>query len=266
MAPKRPQPEETAPDLSAEKAYAILSVQLEKLRVLKNQNYQHAKPEEEEWFQFTHKLIQRAFGSNSPNARNFGSARSAGEHRMVLTGWGGRPGIDDAQNQSNFVARTSAYENALKSSLAELKLDLPESEIKGLYAPGEEYEFYKGIKTILSLAAQELFVVDPYLNNEIFETYADSIPRIVKFRLLGTNIPSDVVTLGKKYSGGGNFQLRSTNAIHDRVIFVDQRAWVCGQSLKDAAKKKPTYIVEIEDAGLMRPVYENIWNRASVIV
>jgi hypothetical protein len=50
------------------------------------------------------------------------------------------------------------------------------------------------------------------------------------------------------------------------VIFVDQRAWVCGQSLKDAAKKKPTYVVEIEDAGLMRPAYENIWNSATVIV
>ena len=98
-----------------------------------------------------------------------------------------------------------AYENVLKSSLAELKIDLPEPEIKGVYEPGQEYEFYKGIKTILGLAAKERFVVDPYLNKEIFETYADTIPRTVKLRLLSTNIPLDVVTLGKKYASGGNF-------------------------------------------------------------
>ena len=44
--------------------------------------------------------------------------------------------------------------------------------------------------------------------------------------------------LGHKYVTGGNFQLRSSTAIHDRVIFQDNRVWVIGQSLKDAAKKK----------------------------
>jgi len=265
MPPKRPQTQERPPDLSPEKAFAHLSQQMEKLQTFKNKNYQDARAEEEEWFQLTHKLIQRAFGSGSPNAQNFGRATSAGEHRMVIDGWGGRAGIDHVQNQHNFVARTTAYENALKSSLAELKLDLPEPEIKGVYEPGQEYEFYKGIKTILGFAAQELFVIDPHLNKEIFETYADSIPRTVNFRLLGTNISSDVVALCQKYVTGGNFQLRSSSTIHDRVIFSDNRVWVIGQSLKDAAKKKPTYIVEF-DEGLMRPVYQPIWAAAQTIL
>jgi len=264
MPPKRPQTQGIPPDLSPEKAFAHLSQQMEKLQSFRNKNYEDARAEEEEWFQLTHKLIQRAFGSGSPNAQNFGRARSAGEHRMVLD-WGGYAGIDHAQNQRNFVARTTAYENALKSSLAELKLDLPEPEIKGVYEPGQEYEFYKGMKTILGVATQELFVIDPYLSREIFETYADSIPRTVKFRLLGTNIPSDVAMLAKKYVTGGNFQLRGSTAIHDRVIFADNRVWVIGQSLKDAAKKRPTYIVEF-DEGLMRPVYEPIWTAAHTVL
>lgn len=268
MAPRRSQPQETSPDLPVERAYAFLSSQLEKLQPLKSENYQEAKSAEEEWFQLTHRLILRSFGSASSYCRDFSSARSAGEHYIrPAYGFGGYDmGEDHRLNQSNFHARLTAYENVLKSSLAELRLDLPEPQIKGVYEPGQEYEFYRAVKTILGFAVEELFVIDAYLNKEIFETYADSIPRSVKFRLLGANIPPDVETLGRKYASGGNFQFRSSSAFHDRAIFADQRAWVCGQSLKDAAKKKPTYIVEIEDAALMRPSYENIWNSANVII
>jgi hypothetical protein len=70
---------------------------------------------------------------------------------------------------------------------------------------------------------------------------------------------------GQKYSSGGNFELRSSTTIHDRVIFADNRVWLSGQSLKDAAKKKPTYIVEHDEA-LMRPVYETIWAASQKLI
>jgi hypothetical protein len=41
---------------------------------------------------------------------------------------------------------------------------------------------------------------------------------------------------------------------------------VMGQSIKDAAKKKPTYIVEHSGAAAMKGVYETIWTKASVVV
>jgi hypothetical protein len=169
MAPRRQQPQETAPDLPPEKAYTLLSAQLEKLQALKRQTYQEAQAAEEEWFQFTHRLVLRSFGSASSYYRDFGYGKSAGEHYIrpdFSFGGGYDSGVDHRLNQSNFLARLKAYENVLKSSLAELKIDLPEPEIKGVYEPGQEYEFYKGIKTILSLAAQELFVVDPYLSGD----------------------------------------------------------------------------------------------------
>jgi hypothetical protein len=267
MAPRRQQPQEMQPDLPPEKAYSVLSAQLVKLQTLKTLNYQEGRPAEEEWFQLTEKIVMRSFGSGSTNYRNFAAAVSAGDYYFVpaVDIYGRSGGVDHAHNQKNYETRLAAYENALKSSLAELKLDLPEDEIKGVYEPGQEYEFYKGIKTILGFATQGLFVVDPYLGKEIFETYADSIPRTVNFRLLGTNIPSDVVALGQKYATGGNFQLRSSSAIHDRIIFADNRVWVIGQSLKDAAKKKPTYIVEF-DEGLMTPIYQPIWAAAQTIL
>ena len=44
--------------------------------------------------------------------------------------------------------------------------------------------------------------------------------------------------------------------------FLVRRRLVSGQSLKDAARKKPTYIVEFKEP-LMRKIYEQIWDAAS---
>ncbi len=207
-------------------------------------------PDYDLWRSTTWAVFEHGFGKQSKNLTDFNFAHYAKRNRS---------------KQEDFQLVTAQQETAILAGIEELEMSLPESEIKGVYEPGQEYEFYKGIKTILGFATQELFVVDPYLSKEIFETYADSISRTVKFRLLGANIPSDVVTLGQKYAGGQNFQLRSSNSIHDRMIFVDQRVWACGQSLKDAAKKKPTYIVEIDEA-LMRLVYEAIWAASQAII
>jgi hypothetical protein len=203
MSPRRAQPQETEPDISPERARSILSAQLEKLQAFKTQNYQAAEAGEEEFYQLTQKLVMRSFGSESSNYRNFSHARSAGSYQRIPYGGG----VNHRLNQSNFLARITAYENALKSSLAELTLDLPEDDIKGVYQPGEEWEFYSDIKDIVGLTHTELFVIDPYLSAEIFDTYAASIPRIVRFRLLSNNVPPNVHTLALKYAAGGNFEL-----------------------------------------------------------
>lgn len=261
MAQRRTQPEGTPRDLSAEKAHAALSTQLQRLQPLKGRNYQEANAAEDEWFQLTEKLVARSFGSGSMNYENFSSASSAGFYSVARFGGG----IPHARNQRNYEARLTAYEAALRSCLEELTLDLPDTGIKGVYEPGEEYEFYRDVKACLALAQKEIFVIDPYLNAEIFDVYAGAIPRTVFFRLLSANTPADVKSLAQKYASGRNFGFRESHSIHDRVIFADKRVWLCGQSLKDAAKRKPTYIVE-HDESLMRDVYEKIWQVATAVI
>jgi len=261
LTPKRTQPAETAPDLSTERAYSVLKGQLEKLQELKGRNYKEVGAAEDEWYNLTAKLVMRSFGSGSPNYKSFRMASSAGSY--VMQGWG--EGEDYARNQDNFQTRLQSYEAVLKSSVAELELDLPDAGIKGVYEPGEEYEFYRDTSACLKLAQREILVIDPYLNAEIFDVYARAIHRTVAFRLLSASVPADVKTLAQKYASGGNFAFRSSNSIHDRVLFADNRVWLTGQSLKDAAKKKPTYIVE-HDETVMRGIYESIWKAATVII
>jgi hypothetical protein len=262
VSPRRPsQPAGTPPDLPPERAYSVLKGQLEKIEAFKGQRYDQANAAEDEFYAFTSKLVMRSFGSDSPNYRTFCNGSSAGQY--VVQPFGG--GVDHGRNQRNFLARLQAYESALRSCISELELDLPDTGIKGVYEPGQEYEFYSDVTACLKLAQKEIFVVDPYLSTEIFDVYAKAIPRTVKFRLLSANVPADVQTLAQKYATGGNFAFRTTNAIHDRVLFADNRVWVIGQSIKDAAKKKPTYIIE-HDEPMMRNGYEDIWNKATVLI
>lgn len=258
---RRTQSQGTPPDLAAEKAYAALAEQLSSLRNLKGRDYREAKSDEDEWENLTEKLTIRAFGSESANVRAFYHSRSAGEHQRGPYG----SGVPHGRLQRNFEARVQSYESFLKSCLAELKLDLPEKDLRGVYEPGQEYEFYRDIKAIVGMASKEIFVIDPYINADMFDLYAGSIPRTVNFRLLTGTFPAQVLSLAQKYASGGNLKCKSSNAIHDRVIFVDNRVWVSGQSLKDAAKKKPTYIIE-HDEGLMRAIYEDIWGKAAVVI
>jgi hypothetical protein len=160
--------------------------------------------------------------------------------------------------------RIAALESFIRASLSDLELRMPEQELQGHYDAGEEYEFYRDIKAILALATTEVLIIDPYLNDEMFSHYAEGINRSIKLRILTNNVPATTKTVAAKYAAGGNLSLRTTGAIHDRAIFIDNRVWYVGQSIKDAAKKKPTYIVE-QDATNSRPTYEGIWNAATIV-
>lgn len=232
--PRRSSPQSTPPDLQPDKAFSVLSGQLQFLQELKGLRYSDGEAKEREWAQFTAKMIMRTFGSDSPNKTNFSRALSTGDYYMTPYGGAENHGL----NQRNYDARIQAYEGVLNSCLAELRIDMPELEIQAVFEPGQEYEFYRAVKTILGFAAKEIFVVDPYVSVEMFDVYAGAIPRTVSFRLLSANVPAAVLPVAQKYASGGNLQFRGTNAIHDRVIFADNRVWVLGQSLKNAAPKK----------------------------
>jgi hypothetical protein len=249
------------PTIPPERALAAIRKQLEALKAFRGRNYNEAHSDEQEWSQFTQSVIELAFGKPSSNLDKFYHARSAGSYSIVPYGGG----IPHGQNQRNFESRVQAYESFLKSCISELELILPEKGLAGHYEPGQEYEFYRDIKSILEAARGNVLIVDPYLGTDVIDLYAQAISRNVQFRLLTNKIPPEVLTLARKYASGGNLAVRTSSAIHDRVIFVDQRVWMIGQSLKDAAKNKPTYVIE-HDAALARPTYESIWNGGTQVI
>ena len=63
-----------------------------------------------------------------------------------------------------------------------------------------------------------------------------------------------------------SIQVRSSDDIHDRYLFVDQSAcYLSGASFKDGAKNAPAVLTQITDAfQAMWDTYERLWDGATV--
>jgi hypothetical protein len=235
-----------------------LKRQLAALDKLRGKKYYEVEHEEEEWKNLTLNILIHGFGEDSENVSQFYQARSAGEHYIGRMS----PGLI----QQNFQRRIEAFAAMLKSSLAELELMMPEPELAGAYEPGDEYQFYRDLKTIVGFATSDLFIIDNYLDTQLFDVYMENVAPSVAVRVLTSQVADALRAVAEKYAKKGSLELRSSKDVHDRVVFSDDRCWVIGQSIKDAARKKPTYIVEHSGAATMKGIYEGIWASATVIV
>jgi hypothetical protein len=237
-----------------------LRQQLEKLQLFKGKNHGEVSTQEDAWAQLTQAAVTNGFGEDSHNLTNFYGARSAGVHNMM--------GVSEWQQQQNYNQRIDGYEALLHSSIAEIEVMLPEAEVRGAYDAGDEWAFYKDLKDIMGGAKADIFIVDNYLNTEIFELYAAAVRPGVTFRLLTDQLKGNLEAVAKKYAASHSVELRTGPDVHDRHVFVDDRCWALGQSIKDAARKKPTYIVELSAAlvPVMRKIYDDIWSRAVTVV
>jgi hypothetical protein len=256
--PRRPATPPPAPaDWPPEKTYGALRKQLEALDGFRNRNYRQVEHEEQGWMNLTVNILTHGFGEKSNNVGQFHHAKWAGEHNVFM---------EEGQIRQNFIKRIEALDAMLRSSLAELELMLPEPQLAGAYDVGEDYAFYRDVKTIVGFAKKELFIIDNYLDTQVFDLYVENIDPSVGIRVLTNNVGAQLQTVVGKFAKRGNFELRASKDAHDRAVFADDRCWVIGQSIKDAAVKKPTYIVEHSGSGTMRSIYEGLWTAAVSIV
>jgi hypothetical protein len=136
------------------------------------------------------------------------------------------------------------------------------------FGPGAVYDFMKTLRELVGSATNSLFVVDPYLDHQVFDSYLSSVSTAVSTRLLvrkaapGLKGALSAFVAQKKMA----VEIRVSPSIHDRVIFLDDRScWVLGQSIKDAAKSTPTYIapVSIDVSHMKKQDYDEIWLAAA---
>jgi len=248
------------PTIAPERALRALTEQLESLQKLKGRQYQEADAEETEWMHLIQSIIEGAFGEPSSSLDRFFAASHAGAHFVG--------GMRPDQYQHNFDSRVKEFDALLRSLIAALRLQLPEEEIKGVYEPGDQYGFYRDLSSLIVTTTQEIFIVDAYLDEDVFNLYVAKVPSTAKVRILSNRIGPNVETVARMYASMRPLELRSSAAGHDRAVFLDQRGWVIGQSIKDAARKKPTYMIELDEPLLhaARDIYSGIWAAATVVV
>src|SRR5579862_4252763 len=117
-------------------------------------------------------------------------------------------------------------ETLLKSLIQELELSIPQAEIKGAYAPGDDYEFCRDLKNIVEGSATSLFIIDNYSNAQLFDLYIERVQPRVEIRILTDQLRGAVQVVAEKFAKRGQFELRMSSDAHDRHVFVDHRGWV----------------------------------------
>ena len=152
---------------------------------------------------------------------------------------------------------------ALNRAMADLELEVP-TERAISFGTGAVYDFFRALNRVIESAEKSIFIIDPYLDRTVFENYLVSRPNNVSGRLLLNRNAETVLPAASKYNDqhGGVVELRKSKKIHDRVVFIDGYVcWVIGQSIKDAAKAKPTYLVPLPPDVVQDKLssYEEIW-------
>ncbi len=252
------------PTLTPEQALTGLRRQLEVLQEIKNRSFQEAEKEEGEWRKLTENIIEFAFGKPSASLSKFRKAVDHFSVSFAITDFLS----EEEQHQENFEVRIRESESLLRILIEILKLQLPEEEGKSVYEAGESYYFYRDLNSHIAMATNDVFIVDAYIDEELFNLYVSKVPNSATVRILSKKTVPNVETVAKKYVQNRLLELRSSKSIHDRLVFVDQRGWVIGQSIKDAAHSKPTYLIKLNEPSLtaVKDTHNKIWEQAKVII
>lgn len=157
----------------------------------------------------------------------------------------------------------------IHEAIATLENRLP-AQPGQVFGPGAVYDFFKALNELVESATQSLFIIDPYLDNGIFDGYLANLTRAISTRLLVSRYADSVRVAAQTFTAqhGGQLEIRRSTDLHDRVVFIDSaQCWVLGASIKDAAAKKPTYLAPLPDDVIPDKlrIYEDVWRAAVAI-
>lgn len=135
-----------------------------------------------------------------------------------------------------------------------------------IFREPKPFDVYKTIEKIMCLAKNEVKIMDPYVDKSLFPLYFSDVMTKVTIKILTMQMFDKFKEVAKKFKQQKeNFEVRSSEEVHDRYLIVDDRVWMLGQSLKDAGKK-PLTIIEVEDAQAITDIFNRLWNKSPKII
>ena len=158
------------------------------------------------------------------------------------------------------------YENARyrlsRSCLMEVQdkvIHIP--RLEKIYSAGDAWDIFKDIKNIIDSAKFEIFIIDPYTDKELFNEYLKEIKKNdIVIKILTSKHNSELDSIIKKFQMKyKKFKIKYNKKIHDRLIFVDEKCYILGQSINSIAVDKPGYLCEVDDWKKFKSVYQSIW-------
>ncbi|QLH11291.1 hypothetical protein [Nitrosarchaeum sp. AC2] len=140
--------------------------------------------------------------------------------------------------------------------------------LERVFKPGEMYDFYKLIQSITMSTQKSVFIVDAYANEDVIDLYLDKLPVGIQMYILTDCPKGNFMNVASKFKQkhGTNFVVKTHKSCHDRLFFSDKTCYVIGQSIDRAANDKPTYVCEIENGGIFRSVFQDLFNKGKTII
>jgi hypothetical protein len=133
---------------------------------------------------------------------------------------------------------------------------------------GQVFDYFDEIRKIISLAANDLLFVDPYLDADFVSRYLPHVPSAVRIRLLAREKLGSLIPAINMFAQQSRvtIEVRSAPKFHDRYFIVDGKScFQSGASFKDGGRTAPTTITEITDAfPAVRKTYEDLWLHGKV--
>jgi hypothetical protein len=71
----------------------------------------------------------------------------------------------------------------LRTAVASLEASLPPEQEK-IYGPGDALDLYRDLSELVATAADEVFIVDPYADQEVFDLYLEKVTTKTRIRLI----------------------------------------------------------------------------------
>ena len=138
-----------------------------------------------------------------------------------------------------------------------------------IYKENSPFDFHNDIRDIIKKAKKEIFIVEPYIDEDLLEITLRGIDSNLNIKILSNskNPKGKFVRVANKFSSQhkGSFGARETDQIHDRGIFIDNdEGWVMGQSIKQGGKK-PTYLIKLQNPKELESIYNKIFLKSSKI-
>jgi hypothetical protein len=139
-------------------------------------------------------------------------------------------------------------------------------EEESIFIPADHpYFAYKIYKDIILKSKNELFIIDPYIDDQLFNAL-EQLNIGIKIRILTDKAQGDSITLAKRFAQErGNFELRKTKVFHDRYIFRDDSCFIIGGSLNSLGTKS-SMITPLKDkyvADELRSYADSVWASGS---
>jgi hypothetical protein len=146
----------------------------------------------------------------------------------VMAGW-----YKPAQHEQ--IAPSGPYDLFATSAA----LGIPQEQNQVYLPAGSQHDAYVELRKIVQLGKQDILIVDPYVDETLWELLTNVLPT-VKIRILTDKMQKDFRLEGRKFAAqhGNAIEIKTTSKYHDRFIIEDgQRCWHIGASIKDAGNK-----------------------------